>query len=236
MRSIGLAVASALLLAACVHREPIESSPDLTVLQAVSLPEPTRADLTPPDRATFVGPLDVIFVDVFNVPELTRELQVDASGRISMPLVGNIDAIGKTREELAAKIEDALRGKYLRNPQVTVNIRSSVSQVVTIDGQVTEPGLYPVTNQMTLMRALASAKGLTEYAKTDDVVILRMVNGHKVAGLYNLDAIRRGAYGDPAIYANDIITVGDSPARRMFRNLIAVSPLLTAPLIALLNR
>ncbi|WP_309690491.1 polysaccharide biosynthesis/export family protein [Sphingomonas sp. SORGH_AS_0870] len=231
-----MAVASALLLAACVHREPIESSPDLTVLQAVSLPEPTRADLTPPDRATFVGPLDVIFVDVFNVPELTRELQVDASGRISMPLVGNIDAIGKTREELAAKIEDALRGKYLRNPQVTVNIRSSVSQVVTIDGQVTEPGLYPVTNQMTLMRALASAKGLTEYAKTDDVVILRMVNGHKVAGLYNLDAIRRGAYGDPPIYANDIITVGDSPARRMFRNLIAVSPLLTAPLIALLNR
>lgn len=235
MRSIGLAVAGILLLAACVHREPIQSTPNLKVLEAVSLPEPTRADLTPPDRATFVGPLDIIFVDVFNVPDLSRELQVDASGRISMPLVGTIDAIGKTREELAATIENAFRGKYLRNPQVTVNIRSSVSQVVTIDGQVTEPGLYPVTNQMTLMRALASAKGLTEDARLDDVVILRMVNGHKIAGLYNLEAIRRGAYGDPPIYANDVITVGDSPARRLFRNIIAVSPLLTAPLIALLN-
>ncbi len=235
MRSIGLAVASMLLLAACVHREPLVSTPNLTVLEAVALPEPTRADLTPADRATFVGPLDVISVDVFNVPELSRELQVDASGRISMPLIGTIDAIGKTREELAANIENSLRGKYLRNPQVTVNIRSSVSQVVTIDGQVTEPGLYPVTNQMTLMRALASSKGLTADARLDDVVILRMVNGRKIAGLYNLEAIRRGVYDDPPIYANDVITVGDSPARRLFRNIIAVSPLLTAPLIALLN-
>jgi polysaccharide export outer membrane protein len=207
----------------------------LTVVDSGVLPEPLRQDLSSPDRLALIGPLDVIYVDVFNVDALSRELQVDASGRISIPLIGSIDAGGKTREELADLIASSLRDRYVRDPQVTVNIRSSVSQVVTVDGEVTEPGLYPVTNQMTLMRAISSAKGVSEFAKLDDVVILRKVNGQKVAGLYNVTAIRRGLYSDPPIYANDLITVGDSPRRRLFQNLIAATPLLTAPLILLLQ-
>jgi polysaccharide export outer membrane protein len=179
--------------------------------------------------------LDTIEVDVFNVPDLTREMQVDASGRIAMPLAGTIDARGKTSAELARAIEAALRGRYVRNPEVTVNIKSSVSQVVTIDGQVVEPGLYPVTNQMTLMRAVASAKGLSEYARADDVVILRTVNGRKMAALYNIAAIRRGSYDDPPLYANDVVVVGDSPQRRLFRDFVSLSPLLAGPLIAILQ-
>lgn len=194
-----------------------------------------RGDLTAGDRPSLIGPLDTIQVDVFNVPELSREMQVDASGRISMPLVGTIDARGKTASELASAVEAALRGRYIRNPDVTVNIKSSVSQVATIDGQVVEPGLYPVTNQMTLLRAIASAKGLSEFARQDDVVILRTVNGRKMAGLYNIAAIRRGAYDDPAIYANDVIVVGDSPQRRLFRDFVSLAPLLAAPLIAIVN-
>ena len=118
---------------------------------------------------------------------------------------------------------------------MTINIKSSVSQVVTIDGQVTEPGLYPVTNQMTLLRAIASAKGLSEFARADDIVILRTVNGQKMAGLYNVGAIRRGTYDDPLIYANDVIVVGDSPQRRLFRDVVSLAPLLAAPLIAVLQ-
>jgi polysaccharide export outer membrane protein len=199
------------------------------------LPAPGRADLTANDRPSLVGPLDTIQVDVFNVPDLSREVQVDASGRISMPLAGTIDARGKTSAELASAIEAALRGRYVRDPQVTINIKNSVSQVVTIDGQVVEPGLYPVTNQMTLMRAIASAKGLAEYAREDDVVILRTVNGRKMAGLYNMSAIRRGTYDDPPIYANDVVVVGNSPQRRMFRDFVSLAPLLAAPLVAILN-
>ena len=199
------------------------------------LPAPDRNDLTASDRPSLIGPLDTIQVDVFNIPELSREMQVDASGRISMPLAGTVDARGKTAAELATSIEAALRGRYVRNPEVTVNIRSSVSQVVTIDGQVVEPGLYPVTNQMTLMRAIASAKGLSEFARQDDVVILRTVAGRKMAGLYNIDAIRRGTYDDPAIYPNDVILVGDSPQRRLFRDFVSLSPIIAAPLIAILQ-
>ncbi|WP_336545497.1 polysaccharide biosynthesis/export family protein [Sphingomonas kyungheensis] len=214
----------------------MESSARLTVIQNNGeLPAPERADLTVADRPSLIGPLDTIEVDVFNVAELSREIQVDASGRISMPLIGTIDARGKTADELARAVEAALRGRYVRNPEVTINIKNSVSQVVTIDGQVVEPGLYPVTNQMTLLRAVASAKGMTEFARQEDVVILRTVNGRKMAGLYNIAAIRGGAYDDPPIYANDVIVVGDSPQRRLFRDFVSVAPLLAAPLIAILQ-
>lgn len=236
MRLLIPVICVALATAGCGSPEPIQSSGDLTVVAGSSLlPPPDRGDLTAADRPALIGPLDTIEVDVFGIPELRREMQVDASGRIAMPLAGTVDARGKTAEELASTIEAALRERYVRDPQVTVNIKSSVSQVVTIDGQVVEPGLYPVTNQMTLMRVVASAKGFSEFARQEDVVILRTVGNQRMAGLYNVAAIRRGAYDDPPIFANDVVIVGDSPQRRMFRDLVAVSPLLAAPIIAVLQ-
>lgn len=236
MRRICYALLVVLSVSACARREPLISTERLAVVQdTAALPSPSRQDLVVVDRPALIGPLDTIQIDVFNVPDLSRELQVDASGRIAMPLVGTLDARGKTAQELAVLIEAALRGRYVRNPDVTVNIKSSISQVVTIDGQVVEPGLYPVTNQMTLLRAIASAKGLSEFARQDDVVILRTVRGRKMAGLYNIAAIRRGAYDDPPIYANDVVVVGDSPQRRMFRDFVSLAPLLAAPLIAILQ-
>lgn len=236
MRKIFIAFIIAASVAGCAGTPPPQSSAQLTVIpDSQGLPPPNRDDLTAADRPALIGPLDTIEVDVFNVPELSREMQVDASGRISMPLIGTIDARGKTADELARVIEESLRGRYVRNPEVTINIKSSVSQVVTVDGQVTEPGLYPVTNQMTLMRVIASAKGLSEFARMEQVVILRDVNNQRMAGLYDLDAIRRGAYADPPIYANDVVIVGDSPARRLFRDVVSLAPLIAAPLVAILR-
>ena len=236
MRKICIFILVVAALSACARNELIVSTPRLTVVQdSATLPPPTRQDLITADRPALIGPLDTIQVDVFNVPDLSREMQVDASGRIAMPLVGTVDARGKTAQELATTVKTALKSNYIRNPEVTVNIKSSVSQVVTIDGQVIEPGLYPVTNQMTLLRAIASAKGLSEFARQEDVVILRTVEGRKMAGLYNIASIRRGAYDDPPIYANDVVVVGDSPQRRLFRDFVSLAPLLAAPLIAVLQ-
>jgi polysaccharide export outer membrane protein len=226
----------ALAVTACGSPEPLQSSGSLTVVQgSAALPPPERGDLIAADRPALIGPLDTIEVSVFGIPDLDRAMQVDASGRIAMPLAGTVDARGKTSAELASAIEVALRAHYVRDPKVTVNIKSSVSQVVTIDGQVVEPGLYPVTNQMTLMRVIASAKGLSEFARQKDVVILRTVGNQRMAGLYDISAIRRGAYDDPPVYANDVIVVGDSPQRRLFRDLVSVAPLLAAPLIAIVQ-
>lgn len=236
MRKLLVTFMVAATLAGCASRPPLVSSPRLTVVAGTDvLPAPDRSDLTAADRPALIGPLDTIQVDVFNVPALSREMQVDASGRIAMPLAGTMDARGRTAEELASAISAALRQRFVRNPEVIVNIKSSVSQVVTIDGQVNEPGLYPVTNQMTLMRVIASARGMSEFARQEEVVILRTVENRKMAGLYDVAAIRQGAYDDPPVYANDVIIVGDSPQRRLFRDFVSVSPLLAGPLIAILQ-
>lgn len=237
MRCFGLVLSALIGLSGCAGGPPLQSTESLTVVDgATSLPSPERSDQTTGDRVSLIGPLDTITVRVFGVPELSGQMQVDTSGRIAMPLIGTVNATGKTAAELSRDLELALSGRYVRNPDVTININSSVSQVVTVDGEVKDPGLYPVTNQMTLLRAVASARGLTEFAKEDDVVILRTVNGKRMAGLYNISAIRRGIYEDPEIYANDLVVVGDSPQRRLFRDFIAVTPLLAAPLVAILRQ
>lgn len=235
MRSFSIAMLSLAILGGCAGKAHIGGSDKISVVQATELPAPTRGDQSSSDRPYLIGPFDKVSIDVFNVPELSREVQADASGRIALPLIGTIDAAGKTPAELAQAIASALRGQYVRNPQVTVNLKETVSQVVTVDGEVREPGLYPVIGHMSLMRAVAVAKGTSEFAKLSDVVVFRTVNNQRMAALYNLKAIRRGAYQDPEIYANDVIIVGDSPARRLFKDIAGASTLITTPLIYLLR-
>lgn len=214
---------------------PVRQS-DIQVVQKGDLPPPERADLFEQNRAYLIGPFDKLVIDVFGIEELSKkEVQTDAGGRISFPLAGIVEAAGKTPAEVEDILEERLRGRFVRDPQVTVNLKETVSQVITVDGQVKEPGLYPVIGRMTLMRAVATAKGASEFAKLNDVVIFRTVAGKKMAALYNLKAIRRGYYEDPEVFANDVVVVGDSQARRLFRDFLQIGPLLTTPLILLLQ-
>ena len=200
------------------------------------LPPPERSDLFEQNRPYVIGPFDKLNIEVFGVGELNqKEIQADSGGRISLPLLGTIQAAGMTPQELARFIEQKLAAQYIRDPQVTINLKETVSQVVTVDGEVKEPGLYPVIGRMTLMRAVATAKGTSEFAKLQDVVIFRTVKGQKMAALYNLKAIRRGSYDDPEVFANDVVVVGDSAARRIFKDALLIAPLLTTPLILLLQ-
>lgn len=210
---------------------------DVQIANSNELPAPTRADLIEQNRPYLIGPFDKLVIDVFGIEELSKkEVQTDAGGRISFPLAGIVEAAGKTPGELETIIEERLRGRYVRAPQVTVNLKDTVSQVITVDGQVKEPGLYPVIGRMTLMRAVATAKGVGEFAKLEDVVVFRTVGGQKMAALFNLKAIRRGYYDDPEVYANDVVVVGDSQARRIFKDTLQIVPLLTTPLILLLQK
>lgn len=223
---------SIFLLPAC-GSTVLGGSPDVSVVSSEGLPEPTRIDLLSSNRPYLIGPFDKLKIDVFGIEDLSREVQIDASGRLSFPLIGVVEAAGLTPGELSDELERLLQGRYVRDPQVTVNLEETVSQVITVDGQVSEPGLYPVIGRMTLMRAVATAGGTSEFAKLNDVVIFRSVDGKQLAGLYNLKSIRKGAYSDPEVFANDVIVVGDSQARRLFRDLIQASPLITTPLIIL---
>lgn len=220
---------------ACSTTPRLEPGGHLTVVPGTELPPPDGVDVSTGERVYRVGPFDKVSIVVFGVEDLSRTLQLDAGGRISVPLIGTIEASGKTPMELATEIATRLRGRYMRDPQVTVNLEETVSQVVTVDGQVREPGLYPVVGRMTLMRAIATAKGASEFARLQDVVVFRRVGGRDMAALYNLAAIRRGAYPDPEVFGNDVVVVGDSPARRLFRDILQASPLVLTPVIAILQ-
>jgi polysaccharide export outer membrane protein len=216
---------------------PAGPSSSVTVLQSNAMPEPQRADIVEQARPYLIGPFDRLTIDVFGIPELSqREVQADAGGRVSFPLAGVIEAAGKTPGEVEQEIEARLRSEYVRDPQVTVNLKENLSRLVTVDGQVKQPGLYPVVGRLTLMRAIATARGLDEYAKQDEVVVFRTVDKQRYAALYNLAAIRRGNYDDPEIFANDIVIVGESTARRTLRDIIGIAPTLLAPLIVTLTQ
>ncbi|WP_439567642.1 polysaccharide biosynthesis/export family protein [Sphingopyxis sp.] len=200
------------------------------------LPAPNATDMVRPQSTYLVGPFDKLSVKVYPGDELSRdEAQVDGEGRLSFPLAGVIDVGGKSPREIEDLIAERLRGRYIRDPQVTVNLKETRTQVVTIDGEVQQPGPYPVMGDMSLMRTVAAAKGLTEDAKLEDVVIFRTVNGQKLAALYNLRAIRRGVVADPQIYANDVVVVGESRARQLFEQLLGVASTISYPLIAIVQ-
>jgi polysaccharide export outer membrane protein len=219
------------LLAGCASAPKLGGDPNLKVMQASELPSPDRVDMTSGARPYFVGPFDKLTIDVFGIPELTqREIQVDAAGRISFPLAGVIEVSGRTPGEIEELLALQMRNNFVRNPQVTV------SQLLTVDGQVTKPGVYPVVGRMSLLRAMAVAGGTTEYSKLNEVIIFRTVGGERLAALYDLKAIRNGAYADPEVFANDVVMVGDSASRRLFKDLITVVPLLTTPLIIAVDR
>jgi polysaccharide biosynthesis/export protein len=231
---VPLAMVLCVPLMGCANRPVLGGAAGLNVVQSDVLPAPDRADLAA--RPYYVGPFDKLTIDVFGIEELSaKEVQVDASGRMSFPLVGTIEASGHTPGEVGEIIEQRLRGKYIRNPQVTVNLKETVSQVITIEGEVREPGLYPVVGRMTLLRAVATAKGTTEFSNLRDVVVFRTSGGQRYAALYNLRSIRNGEYADPEVFANDVVMVGESRSRRLFRDILQASPLLTTPLIIALQ-
>lgn len=228
-----LLLAISMALSGCATSSPkIGGAPDLQVMDTHELPPPERADLIAVDRPYLVGPFDKLVIDVFGVEEMSnRKITVDAGGRISFPMVGVVTVAGNTPGEIETILRDRLAANYVRNPQVTVNLEETVSQVVTVEGQVKKPGLFPVIGRMTLLRAVALAGGTDEFTKLDEIVVFRTVKGEQLAALYNLKDVRRGAYPDPDIYANDVIVVGESRARRIFKDVLQIVPLLSTPVI-----
>jgi len=225
----------ALTVSACASPR-FEGRPDLTVFDNKPLPEPVRQDLVIPSRPYVIGPSDQLTIDVFGIDELSENVTVDLTGQIALPLVGSLKVSGMTADELTTDLVARLRRAYVRNPQVTVNIVTAASQVITVDGSVATPGIYPLVGRMSLMRAIARAAGTTEFARENYVVVFRNVAGKRYAALYDLRAIRQGMYEDPEIFSNDVIYVGDDQARRLFRDLISAAPLITTPLIYLITR
>jgi polysaccharide export outer membrane protein len=223
--AIGLLGLLAVAVGGCASNPVLgEGSSAVRVTQV--LPPPDQSGMAYDLSNYRIGPLDVIRVEVFGAPELTREAEVDAAGNFSMPLAGPIQAAGRSPAELSEAVAAQLRGRYLKSPQVSVNIVKAQSKTFTVDGAVRQPGNYPIVGKMTLQQAIATARGADEAANLNNVVIFRTVNNQKAAALYSLKAIRAGQLDDPQIYGNDIVVVGESAARRFLKDFGSMFPML----------
>lgn len=181
--------------------------------------------MTVPDYR--IGPFDTIEINVFQEPDLSvKNVQVDAAGRINLALVGEVTATGKTALELGRELTGLYGSRYLVRPQITVSVTSSISQKVVVQGEVRTPGVYPVKGPATLLEAISLAQGETQVAALNQVVILRMVEGERMAALFDVASIRRGEAPDPAIFGNDVVIVGYSNIRGLWRDVLQTTPLL----------
>ena len=167
-----------------------------------------------------IAPLDKIRVTVFQVADLSGEYQVDLTGNIGLPLIGSVQAVGLTTDELRQRLVQRLGERYLANPDVTVGITESSSRTVTVDGSVRRPGAIPMPARMTLMQAVAQAGGTDENANPRRVAIFRQIQGQQMVAGFDLVSIRRGEAEDPAVYRGDIIVVDGNRLRAAQRELL----------------
>lgn len=224
LKQLFILAVSGALLSACAT-SPIGSSSDIELTTLEELPANTVGS------PYFVRPLETLEIAVFGSELLTGTYLPDEQGRLNFPLIGLVDTDGLTPSGVEDVIEDKLRGQYILNPQVTVRPTKLPELTVSIGGEVKKPGTYMSSNSQTLLRAVYNAGGLSDYAKSQEVLISRTVGGQKYIGAYNLQAIERGNYPDPAIYPNDVISVGDSPSKRFLQGLLAYVPLLSTTAI-----
>ena len=173
-----------------------------------------------------IGALDKVRVSVFQVAELSGEFQVDSGGKIDFPLIGSVSAIGKTEEQLRQELTRRLGEKYLRDPNVQVALTEQTPQSITVDGSVKDPGVFGIKGSTTLMKAVAMAKGASEDANIQRVIIFRTINGERVAGAFDLSAIRRAQAVDPPVYGNDIVIVDGSSQKKFVKDLLSTIPVL----------
>jgi polysaccharide export outer membrane protein len=134
---------------------------------------PKPAAPAPVDNKTYqIGPEDVLLIRVWREPELSGTFTVRPDGRISLPLVNEIQAAPSTPEELAAAIAKGL-GKYMNQPEVSVSVQQINSKKYFIIGEVVRPGPYPLTVKMTVLEALTNAGNFRDFANPKKIIILR---------------------------------------------------------------
>jgi len=148
-------------------KEEVENS----VKTPVAIPAlPTAAPVDP--KTYVIGPEDILSVRVWREPELSSAVQVRPDGKITLPLIGEMEAAGQTPEGLKAKVVEALQ-EYIIKPDVIVSLQSVQSRKYYITGEVTRPGTFPLVVPVTILEALTNAGGFKEFANTKKITVLR---------------------------------------------------------------
>lgn len=187
---------------------------------STSLPPPDAVARATPGATEYqISPQDTLDVNVSQLPDLTKSVQVDPSGKILLPLIGQVQAAGRTPAQLSDDIAADLKKKYMKDPIVVVSVKEANGEKVTIDGAVSKPGVYPLAGPTTLLQAVALAQGPDpKLANPHKVAIFRTVGGQRRTAFYDLQQIREGRASDPSVYGNDIVVVDTSGAKSFMQN------------------
>lgn len=226
-RNWALLALTALLAACATTDRSVGQAPEVELTKLEELPAP-RGEIS-----YTIGSQSELEIVVVGAESLSGTYLTDVDGKLMFPLIGTLDLEGQTPAEASRMIADRLRGVYLRDPQVRVIPKEFPVPSISVGGQVRKPGSYPAVGRQTLLTVVNYAEGLTEFAKDDDVLVLRTVNGQRYVGVYNLASIQRGNYADPQVYPNDIVMVGDSPQKRRLDQILKIVPAVV-PAIAIL--
>jgi polysaccharide export outer membrane protein len=186
---------------------------------------PDAPELVPLEAGYKIAPMDILTVKVFKMPDLSGDYEVDLTGNISMPLIGEVSAYDLTTAQLDQSLTHKLGEKYLENPDVSVGIKSSTRRSVTVDGAVNKAGSYPVYGPTTLMQAVAAAGGTSQDANARRVAIFRTIGGKRQAAAFDLTSIRRGESPDPQVYAGDIVVIDGSGVKAAQRQILNSLPI-----------
>lgn len=162
---------------------------------------------------------DLLEIDVFQVNDLDKEVRVEQNGKISLPLIGGVPAAGKTTTALEQDIERLYGANYLQNPEVSVFMKESAGQRITLDGAFAKPGIYPSDNKTTLLQATAQAGGLTELGDETKLFVFRKIANKNYVANYSLKDIRQGKQSNPRIYGGDTVIAFQSGSKIAARNL-----------------
>ena len=221
-RLIAVAMLAPVALASCGDKRGGPIPYDVATFGA-----PDRPPVASLDQDYRIAPLDTLTVKVFKMPDLSGDYEVDLTGQVSMPLIGNVRAVDLTTAQVDEQLTAKYGEKYLNNPDISVGVKSSTRQAVTVDGSVGKVGPVPVLGTMTLIQAVASAGGTTENANPRRVAIFRQINGQRQAAAFDLTAIRRGEAPDPRVYPGDIIIVDGSKTKELQRQILNSIPILS---------
>jgi polysaccharide export outer membrane protein len=165
---------------------------------ANSTPASTPAAAATGEEEYKIGPQDVLQIDVWKEAELTRRVPVRPDGKISLPLLNDVQAAGLTPTQLSSVLTEGLK-KFINSPQVTVTVSEINSRRVYITGEVAHAGAIPLLPNMTVLQALSSSGGFTQFAKTKAIYVLRTEDGKQVKHPFNYKDVRAGKNTDQNI-------------------------------------
>jgi len=168
----------------------VPAARSMTRTQQVSSSNAAAASVSLPPGYV-IGPEDVLSIVFWRDKDMSADVIVRPDGRISLPLLNDVEAAGRTPDELRAQLVKAA-AKFLEEPNATVVVKEIHSRKIFVTGQVGKPGTYPLTGGMNVLQAIAHVGGLLEYADAKNIVILRQENGQERRFKFNYKDVVKG--------------------------------------------